>query len=196
MAPPTSRIWTGDNDGIHDLVEGSGLDPAVVDKNNDGVLDDNLGSDTDGDGIPDSLDSTPTVFGGIYQVPADSDGDGTPDFRDLDSDNDCIHDLVEGGVVDPTVVDANNDGVIDPTPLPDGDGDGIADIVDNNATSFGDPQTATAKDTDSDGTPDYLKDLDSDNDGIRPDRRWHSQSGSRRHQQRWCPRQPDCGRRW
>ena len=41
-----------DNDGIHDLAEGSGFDPAIVDVNNDGVIDDN-NTDADRDGIPD-----------------------------------------------------------------------------------------------------------------------------------------------
>lgn len=87
----------------------------------------------------------------------DWDGDGIPDYLDLDSDNDGISDLIEGGV-NPKL-DRNNDGKIDqPT---DNDQDGLADSVD--ADQGGTP--APVPDTDQDGVPDF-RDLDSDNDGI------------------------------
>ncbi len=160
---PDFQDLDSDNDGLHDLVEGSGFDPAVVDTNNDGVIDDN-GTDADGDGIPDSIDTNDTLAGGITNDPADQDGDGTPDYRDLDSDNDGIPDLIEGGTVDPAVVDTDNDGMLD-NPTVDSDGDGIPDSGDHNPTSYADGQAAPATDTDGDNVPDY-QDLDSDNDSL------------------------------
>jgi hypothetical protein len=159
---PDFQDLDSDNDGIHDLVEGGTVDPAVVDANKDGVIDSII--DADGDGIPDVADNTDNGFGDPQTtVTSDTDGDGTPDFQDLDSDNDGIHDLVEGGMVDPAVVDANKDGVVDS--IVDADGDGIPDVVDTKDNGFGDPETTVATDTDGDGVPDYT-DLDSDNDGI------------------------------
>ncbi len=162
---PDFQDLDADNDGIHDLVEGSGLDPAVADSNNDGIVDDN-GTDSDGDGIPDSIDNNDSLPGGIASVPADTDGDGVANFRDLDSDNDGIHDLTEGGAVDPVTADTNNDGVLD-NPLVDTDNDGIPDSGDSNAGVYGDPQGVgpAIADTDNDSIPDY-RDLDSDNDSI------------------------------
>ena len=89
-----------DNDGIFDVEEGGDGD---LDTNNDGVIDskDEGFTDVDGDGMDD--DAEPT------DVP-DTDGDGNPDYLDIDSDNDGIFDVVEGGDGD---LDTNNDGVID-----------------------------------------------------------------------------------
>ena len=156
---PDFQDLDADNDGIHDLVEGSGFDPAVVDTNNDGIIDDN-GVDADGNGVPDSIDTN----GGLPSDPPDTDGDTVPDFRDLDSDNDGLHDLVEGGTVDPTVVDTDNDGVLD-NPTVDADGDGVPDIGDTDNVTYGDPQIGTVTSTDGDTIPDF-RDLDSDNDSI------------------------------
>ncbi|APD06432.1 hypothetical protein UJ101_00900 [Flavobacteriaceae bacterium UJ101] len=87
----------------------------------------------------------------------DWDGDGIPDYRDLDSDNDGISDLIEGGI-NPKL-DQNNDGKIDnPT---DTNHNGLADSVDPD--NGGAP--ASIPDTDGDSVPDF-RDLDSDNDGI------------------------------
>jgi hypothetical protein len=147
---PDYQDLDSDNDGIPDLEEG-GTDPSL-DADGDGVLDDQ--TDTDGDGIADSVDQD---NGGTPADVPDTDGDGTPDYQDLDSDDDGIPDLVEGGT-DPSL-DADGDGVLDdPT---DTDGDGMADSVDPD--DEGTP--ATVPDTDGDGIPDY-QDLDSDDDGI------------------------------
>ena len=154
---PDFRDLDSDNDGINDIIESG--HPGLIDANNDGVVD---GPDADGDGIQDSADGNDSVFGDAGETaPRDTDGDNVPDFRDLDSDNDGIGDLVESG--HPGLIDADNDGVVDG---PDADGDGIQDSADGNDNQFGDANTPAPKDTDGDGTPDY-RDLDSDNDGIK-----------------------------
>ncbi len=164
-----------DNDGIPDALE-SGL--ASTDSDNDGIIDafdvDQTGGlDGNGDGIDDAfatalannsllLDSDDD--GIIDLIDADSDNDGIPDALEaglsgLDSDNDGIDDAYD---VDQTGgVDANGDGIDDQRRLPDSDGDGIADVRDN--------------DSDNDGVPDLLESgfanaagelIDSDGDGI------------------------------
>ncbi|MEJ8842099.1 hypothetical protein WG954_06840 [Lacibacter sp. H375] len=154
---PDFRDLDSDNDGINDIIESG--HPGLIDANNDGVVD---GPDADGDGIQDSADGNDAVFGDAGEIaPRDTDGDNVPDFRDLDSDNDGIGDLVESG--HPGLIDADNDGVVDG---PDADGDGIQDSADGNDNLFGDAATPAPKDTDADGTPDY-RDLDSDNDGTK-----------------------------
>lgn len=145
-----------DNDSIFDLYEGGVTD--YVDANNDGVVD---GPDADNDGIQDSVDSADSTFGSPETEPAkDQDVDGVPDFRDLDSDNDGINDIIEGGKTG--LIDANNDGIVDG---PDADGDGIRDSADSDDVIFGSPGGTPPVDTDGDGVPDN-QDLDSDNDSI------------------------------
>ncbi len=132
---PDYRDLDSDNDGISDLVEG-GSGCADADKN--AVCD---GNDTDHDGIRDSADGAPTTYGDAGVVaPPNTDGRGPANYRDLDSDDDGISDLLEGGSM---CADANNDGVCD--------GD----------HTYASPPT----DTDGDGNPDYT-DLDSDGDGL------------------------------
>ncbi|WP_184171511.1 hypothetical protein [Rhabdobacter roseus] len=150
---PDYRDLDSDNDGINDIIE-SGI-PGLIDANNDGIVD---GPDADGDGIQDSADNDDGVFGSPGStLPVDTDNDNVPDYRDLDSDNDSISDLVESGQTG--YLDADDDGVVDG---PDTDGDGIQDSVDGSPT-FGDAGTTDPRDTDNDGTPDY-RDLDSDGD--------------------------------
>ena len=161
--------------------DGDGIDDAI-DVDNTG------GNDLDGDGVDDALG------------PADSDGDGMPDYLETDSDGDGIPDSVETGV---TGVDSDLDGIddafdVDQTGGVDADGDGVDDagapdfdsdgapnfrdldsdndgvldvteagLPDGNGDGFVDDGsvTATPPDADGQGGPDYL-DLDSDNDGI------------------------------
>lgn len=118
-----------DGDGVSDRAEGGA---SGDDSDGDGIDDvfdvDNVGGpDANGDGVADSTSAR------------DSDGDHVPDFRDLDSDNDAIPDVVESGGHD-----EDEDGVLD--------ADGTI--------------TSTPRDTDGDGIPDYL-DTDSDNDGTK-----------------------------
>ncbi len=103
--------------------------------------DDDIPSDLDGDGIPDTVEGS-----------EDNDGDGQPNFIDLDSDGDGIPDSEEGSG------DSDGDGVSDYLDE-DSDNDGIPDSEE----AGDDPENPT--DTDGDGIPDYL-DEDSDNDGI------------------------------
>ncbi|EPR69988.1 putative internalin [Winogradskyella psychrotolerans RS-3] len=124
-----------DNDGIPDNVEAqstggyispSGSGATMVDLNNDGV-DDNYGSglasleDTDGDTIPDYIDS-------------DSDNDGTPDIQENgmantlsgnDADGDGLDDSFETTNINDAVLDINEDidNPLDLSVLPDTDGD-------------------------------------------------------------------------
>ena len=80
----------------------------------------------------------------------DSDNDLVADFRDLDSDNDGLTDLLESGGID-----SDNNGRIDG--FIDDNNDGADDAIQLNS-AFG-------LDTDEDGIPNRL-DLDTDNDGL------------------------------
>ncbi len=183
---PDFQDIDSDNDGLSDLVEG-GSDP-TLDTDNNGVLD--VLTDTDGDGIADSID--PDNGGTAASVP-DTDADSVPNYRDLDSDNDGLNDVTEAGGIDvnedglddtpnasfadgttdtvdggnntPDVLEPNNPnlaGILDP------DGNGVID------GAAGNPDAAT--DTDGDGIPDVVDatpntfadgaEIDTDNDGI------------------------------
>jgi len=138
-----------DNDGILDLLE-SGQDPAVVDTNNDGILDST--TDVDNDGLMDSADADDNDSTSVGTVtPIDTDGDTQPDFQDVDSDNDGLSDMVEAGI--PADNDADSDGMIDDPAVNE---HGIPTVV---------APVAVPVDTDGDSVPNY-RDLDSDNDGL------------------------------
>ncbi|MEB3357035.1 MAG: DUF4347 domain-containing protein [Synechococcales bacterium] len=136
-----------DNDGITDVVEGSatGQNP---DPDGDGIIGTGTPVDTDGDGIADDVD--PDNGGTPSPVP-DTDGDGKKDYRDIDTDNDGIFDLIEQGGGYP---DTNGDGVVDGV---DTDGDGILDPVDEAEGSFGSAPLSIPfpPDTDGSGIPDW-----------------------------------------
>ena len=113
--------------------------------------DDSLDLDSDNDGIIDSIedlnadgDNDPSTN------PTDSDGDAYPDYLDIDSDNDGIPDNVEAqttaGYIEPSLVDANNNGLDD-------------------AYESGTDLGLVPVNTDGEDQPDYL-DLDSDNDNV------------------------------
>jgi len=205
-----------DNDGIVDLIEAGGVDTdgdgridTLVDTDSDGwtdiydadydnILSNGLDNEQSTDASTGPLmvtdadannDGTPGTAGNGGFNGGDFDGDTVPDFRDLDSDNDGIPDLIEvggtdtdgNGIVD-NFNDADNDGyddnydtdddgtpsVEDPTTEPlvttDPEGttnDGRPEDDDNDGTAI----NGITADIDSDGNPDY-KDLDADNDGI------------------------------
>ncbi len=147
-----------DNDGILDVVEAGLL---ASDSDQDGRIDDGNGNipTVNIDGIPPVID--PAITGQGIPFPFDKDQDGVPDWHDLDSDNDGILDVIEGGYQGS---DTNLDGRID-----DGNGniptvnvDGLPPIMDPILTGIG---VNLPPDTDSDGVRDW-HDLDSDNDGI------------------------------
>ena len=120
-----------DNDGMPDTVEADldVLADADGDQINDAYdWDVTLGVDLDGDGVDDAI------------TPSNSDLDATPDYRDLDSDNDSLLDVVEAGGVD-------------------SDGDGIVDALLINEGALTAPT-----DSDLDGTGDW-READSDDDG-------------------------------
>ena len=125
---PDFQDLDADNDGILDVTEGTVDNSADPDRNGlvgSGVPVVNV------DGIANVINAA--VGGTPYDV-TDTDGDGTPDFRDLDTDNDGINDLIErGGNPARLDADTDGDGRIDAA---DSDGDGIVDVIDNN-TGFG-----------------------------------------------------------
>ncbi|MEM6264780.1 MAG: FG-GAP-like repeat-containing protein [Bacteroidota bacterium] len=105
---------------------------------------------------------------------ADQDGDGIPNYLDLDSDNDCIVDVVESGLSGSVTNgmlsvsggnDTNGDG------WNDGAAGNIFTVADNSGTEISSntlPDYSTGagnEDFDGDGQPNWL-DIDSDNDGI------------------------------
>ncbi|MEM7130359.1 MAG: SdrD B-like domain-containing protein [Chloroflexota bacterium] len=105
-----------DNDGINDVLEGD-----TPDADGDGQADGTVGSN----GIASSADTS--------RLLPDVDCDDIPDFRELDSDDDGLFDLVESG--DLTVIDGNNDGMVDGA---DGsDSDGILPSADTNDAIWG-----------------------------------------------------------
>ncbi|MGB7248169.1 MAG: DUF4347 domain-containing protein, partial [Phormidesmis sp.] len=108
-------------------------------------------ADTNQNGLYDNLEP-----GGLAFV--DTDSDSVPDYRDLDSDNDSVSDLIEGGNGG---VDSDNNGVVDG---PDSDGDGIQDSVDGNDNFYGDLNDPNPTDSDRDGIGDF-REIDSNNDG-------------------------------
>ncbi|MBX3251987.1 MAG: VWA domain-containing protein [Myxococcales bacterium] len=175
-------------------VDGDTDTPPLNDADGDGISDEwegrSLGTDTDGDGIPDYLDldsdndgipdSVERVRGGNETPPIDSDGDGIYDFRDLDSDNNGMPDEIEGtadadgdGTPDYRDLDDDNDTlpdsveIGDPAAPSDYDGDGLWDFrdFDSDNDTIGDRfEAIPPPDTDGDGILDRF-DLDSDNDG-------------------------------
>jgi hypothetical protein len=132
-----------DNDGVPDVVEAGGSDP-----DHDGRIGSGSITDTDGDGLDDSVDPD---NGGTALSKPDTDNDGIKDYLDLDSDDDGIPDNIET---------QSTTGYVSPSSTDD-DGDGWDDNYDpSEGGSYIDPQ-----DTDGDGTDDYLS-QDSDGDGV------------------------------
>jgi len=87
--------------------------------------------DSDGDGIPDSIEGGDET---------DSDGDGIPDYLDLDSDGDGKSDESEG------YTDSDNDGILNYLDL-DSDGDGVPDSEDECYWEFGPPPSGCSPET-------------------------------------------------
>lgn len=163
------RDLDSDNDGIGDLYEsGIEVDPDVAtyaailsldDSPADGVID---ASETVGtDGLLDILQAGNADLGAPDYTVSNSDGlavDMIDDFRDLDSDNNGLSDLVESG--QPTLLDSDDNGVFDSGN--DNEGDGISDEIDTDDSIFG-SAGLVAQDSDGNGDPDF-RDLDNDGD--------------------------------
>ncbi|MEW6145796.1 MAG: pentapeptide repeat-containing protein [Thermodesulfobacteriota bacterium] len=134
---PNEFDLDSDGDGIPDHFEAGGNNDA----NRDGLADNHI--DTDGDGHHDAHD--PETGGALLPL-HDTDGDDIPDFLDTDSDGDGVTDTNEtAGCVDAdgdgehdNSGDSNSDGLPDsvhpatgaPCGLIDSDGDGIFDHLD------------------------------------------------------------------
>lgn len=102
-------------------------------------------ADSDGDGIPDGVELSPSGADGPYSK-IDTDGDGTIDALDTDSDGDTILDGTDGTL--------------------DVDGDGKANFRDTDSDGDTRPdKDETTSDKDGDGKGNYV-DLDSDNDCV------------------------------
>ena len=137
----------------------------VVDSDGDGIPD---GIETDLGLDPDSKDSDGDTIsdgdeiGGDLQNPRDTDGDGTIDALDLDSDDDGVLDAREAGDADLSTppVDTDGDGLADYRD-PDSDGDGVADGSDNCRLDANPMQS----DADGDGIGNACDD-DDDGDGV------------------------------
>jgi len=140
-----------DNDGIPDVIEAGGTDP-----DGDGIIGAGPITDIDGDGLEDSIDNIDSGSGvgevttGTPLPVPNTDGDSVPNYLDLDSDNDGITDVTEAGGTD-----ANGDGIID----------GFTDLDDNGLDDATETTPLPVPNTDGDSVANYL-DLDSDNDGI------------------------------
>ncbi len=125
-----------DNDSLFDVDE-AGLFNGDGDINGDGTGD---GADSDGDGILDLFDDSPS-FGTTGKAYAqDTDSNGVSDYLQLDSDADGIFDIQSGLYAH---LDTNNDGKIDGSA--DVDKDGILDTFDTNTALFGSPRNLNRK---------------------------------------------------
>ncbi|WP_392449824.1 Ig-like domain-containing protein [Staphylococcus massiliensis] len=151
-----------DNDGLSDEVERLlNLDPMNPDSDGDGVTDGD--EDTDADGTPNVNDDYPQDATRQVNKQLDSDGDGIPNYLDSDDDNDGLSDEIERLLnLDPMNPDSNGDGIKDGDEDTDGDGtSNMKDDYPNDSTR----QIDTQLDTDGDGIPNYI-DSDDDNDGL------------------------------
>ncbi|MCK5881320.1 MAG: OmpA family protein, partial [Sinobacterium sp.] len=137
-----------DGDGISDHIEDQNahLDPAVF---NEQPIDSN--TDSDGNGVPNTLEQAFTLSGN------DSDFDGIDDNYDVDQTGGV--DANVDGIDDALLSDLDGNDIADIYDL-DNDGDGIPDVLELGALSF----PIELLDSDGDGTANY-NDLDSDNDG-------------------------------
>jgi hypothetical protein len=146
-----------DNDGILNESDNCPLvwNTSQADMDKDGIGD--VCDDSDGDGVPDSIDNC--MYSG------DFDGDGFGDACDLDNDNDGICDKGSNLFSDPSEppggcpTRADNCPRVKNASQIDSDNDGYGDACDTC------PAAPNTGDTDNDGI-DNACDLDDDNDGV------------------------------
>ncbi|GAA4964282.1 T9SS type B sorting domain-containing protein [Algibacter aquimarinus] len=157
------------NDVLLDDVE---FFSCTTDTDGDGILD-SVDFDSDNDGIPDFIENTGTLvlasnidanqngYDDVYEnntAPIDTDGDLIPDYIDLDSDNDGIFDIEETGQLGILFFDANNDGREDGPFGTNGWTNAAETSPDSGLVNY------TPDDVDLDTTFTYI-DADSDGDG-------------------------------
>ena len=157
---PDTTDLDDDNDGILDTVEnatscsgvlgvltinsdcdGDGIPNRLdLDSDNDGINDvvEAGGTDADGNGNADGIVSISGIpaSAGTGLTPPNTDAQGGANPYDLDSDNDGLLDLIEGGLANS--LDANADGLVDCSSECDPDNDGILTPVDSIPNIWGD----------------------------------------------------------
>jgi hypothetical protein len=111
-----------DNDGIPDNIEGQSTNGYLL----------SSVTDTDLDGISNSHDNF-AGFGGDGIHPLDTDGDTIPDYIDTDTDSDGVPDVLEGNDFN---LNGMPDDIVTLTGL-DADNDGLDDRFDNSASAKG-----------------------------------------------------------
>jgi hypothetical protein len=127
-----------------------------VDRNGNGLLNQDDFPDRDGDGVADEVDAFPDDAAET----ADFDNDGIGNNADTDDDNDGVTDDVDQMPFNAAEsLDSDADGIGNNADTDD-DGDGVADDMDAFPLNF-----EESADTDGDGIGDNA-DIDSDNDGI------------------------------
>ena len=161
--PATNPVDT-DSDGIPDYLDidsdNDGIPDNVEAQTTGGYLPP-LNQDLNSNGLDDAYENG----GSVGLIPQDTDGDGLPDYVDTDSDDDGVPDAIEGHDWDrdgfPDVVilgsDQDNDGL--------DDGYEGSETVDVDVNDEIDNPNSDLPDTDSDGEADY-RDIDDDGDRI------------------------------
>ena len=152
-----------DNDGIWDAIEADGGSVPNGLNTTTGQFD---LDDPDNDGLMNFVDTDDVNPGGSSDLAnPNSDDDALPDYRDIDSDDDGIEDIIESQASDGTLTLSGLDS----------DGDGIDDTFDpSNGGTLIDPVNSDGldlrdyldTDSDNDDVPDLIEGNDADNDGI------------------------------
>ena len=117
--------------------------------------------DSDGDGVPNAVETTEGTDPNDPNNYKDSDGDGVPDYQETlmgtdPTDPDDYTDLDHDGVPDYLEIIAGTD----PTNVkdyPDTDGDGVPDYVETHVDGTDPGVKSSVKDSDGDGVPDYVE---------------------------------------
>lgn len=167
---PNYKDLDSDNDGIPDAIEANGGIAPTGYNSATGRIE---GSDSDSDGLLNSVDNDPSTAYGAGSTSSlargDNDGDGYKDFIDKDSDNDGILDIVEAGGAD-----SNGDGEVDS--FTDSNSDGLDDGLTSSPLSIPNSDSSWESTYGLTSLPNYL-DLDSDNDGIDDSREGYTTAG-------------------